>query len=332
MNIPPSYQLTKSILVLLSQFEANRAVIDSLSLPIAIEENFRRASLLGSSLFSARIEGNTLTESAVSDFRDLTSKEKEHIEVSNLIRAIKYILEHYDGKKTITTAEILRWHKTAMQNILNEELVGIFRKGHEGIFDTAGNLIYHAPPPAQVSDLINRLIKYTNDDKKDVAPIRAILSHFIFEKIHPFVDGSGRIGRLLQYAILANNGYSMKGLVVVEKEIDDKRQHYYQAIETNDATQFLELILELLVEASSKVKEKILASQSYQKEDLLAPRRREILEIIRDHRMISLDFLRRRFITVGPRLLSYDLKYLMDNGYISKIGKTRGALYAPVLR
>lgn len=329
MNIPPSYQLTKNILVLLSQFEANRAVVDSLLLPVATEENFRRASLLGSSLFSARIEGNSLTESAVSDFRDLTSKEKKHMEVSNLIKAVKYILEHYDGKKTITSAEIFRWHKTAMQNILNEDYIGVFRKSHEGIFDTAGNLIYHAPPPSQVPDLISQLLKYVNNDEKDVTPVRAVLAHFIFEKIHPFVDGSGRIGRLLQYAILANSGYAMKGLVVVEKEIDSMRQHYYQAIENNDATEFLELMLELLVTASLKVKDKVLTSQNYRREDLLAPRRREMLEIIRDHRMVSLDFLRRRFVSASTRLLSYDLKYLMDNGYVRKIGKTRGALYSP---
>ena len=326
MNIPPKYELTKSISSLLSQFEANRAVIDALSIPTAIEENFRRASLLGSSLFSARIEGNTLTESDVSDFRDLTSKEKERAEVANLSRAIKYILEYFDGTKEINAKEILTWHKMAMENILSSEFLGVFRKEHEGIFDVAGNLIYHAPPPAQVENLVLKLTDYVNSNA-EIPPVKAILAHLIFEKIHPFVDGSGRVGRLLQYAVLANSGYVMKGMVVVEKEIDQKRQLYYYAIENPDATEFLELMLELLVVASQKAKDKIQTSQKFQKEDLLAPRRREILEIIRDHRIISFDILHRRFIAINPRLLAYDLKYLMDNGYISKIGKTRGVLY-----
>lgn len=328
MNIPPKYELTKNISFLLSQFEANRAVIDALEIPTAIEENFRRASFLESSLFSARIEGNTLTESDVSDFRDLTSKEKERVEVANLTRTLKYILERFDGTKKITIKEILIWHKTAMDNILDGEYVGVFRKGHEGIFDIAGNLIYHAPAPAQVESLILTLIDYVNNTKEEITPIRAILSHLIFEKIHPFVDGSGRVGRLLQYAILANGGYAMRGMVVVEKEIDQKRQLYYHAIENSDATEFLELMLEFLVVASQKAKEKVQSSQKFQKEDLLAPRRREILEIIRDHKIISFDMLHRRFIAISPRLLAYDLKYLMDNGYISKIGKTRGAMYS----
>lgn len=326
MDIPPKYELTKRISFLLSQFEANRAVIDALSIPVAIEENFRRASLLGSSLFSARIEGNTLTESDVSDFRDLTSKEKERVEVANLSRAIKYILERFDGVKEINAKEILIWHKIAMENILDGEYLGVFRKSHEGIFDSGGNLIYHAPPPAQVENLVLRLTDYVNS-KEETPPVKAILSHLIFEKIHPFVDGSGRVGRLLQYAILANSGYAMKGMVVVEKEIDEKRQLYYLAIENSDATEFLELMLELLVTASQKAKEKVQSSQKFQKEDLLAPRRKEILEIIRDHRIVSFDTLHRRFIAINPRLLAYDLKYLTDNGYILKVGKTRGALY-----
>lgn len=64
-------------------------------------------------------------------------------------------------------------------------------------------------------------------------------------------------------------------------------------------------------------------------EETLLPRRRELLGTIRDHRLVSLDFLHRRFLQVDPRVLRYDLKALVDIGLIVKVGKTRGALYAP---
>lgn len=64
----------------------------------------------------------------------------------------------------------------------------------------------------------------------------------------------------------------------------------------------------------------------------LLPRRREIYEIICDHQIVSLDFLHRRFIQISSRLLRYDLEQLMKAGLVIKKGKTRGALYAPVLR
>ncbi len=62
--------------------------------------------------------------------------------------------------------------------------------------------------------------------------------------------------------------------------------------------------------------------------ETLLPRRREIYEIICDHKTISLDFLHRRFIQISPRLLRYDLEQLMKVGLIIKKGKTRGALYS----
>lgn len=323
MVIPPKYQLTKTIVSLLGQLDSNRTIIDSLPLPPKIEKNIRRASLLGSSLFSARIEGNPLTEADVSSFRDLSSQEKQEVEVANLTKAIAYLLKKYSSPRAIEVKDILHWH-----NLIG--YFGHFRTGQEGIFDQAGNLIYHAPPPLSISKLMEELVNYVNSPKEILLPIRAILSHFILERIHPFEDGNGRIGRLLQMAILAREGFAMKGLVVVEEEIDKNRPLYYHAIEyfSGDATEFLELMLGFLATSSEKAKNKVLAGQKYNREDLLPLRRREILAIIRDHQEVSLDFLSRRFLKIDPRLLRYDLKSLADEGYIVKVGKTRGARYA----
>src|SRR4029079_6902315 len=104
------------------------------------------------------------------------------------------------------------------------------RSGHEGLFDAAGNVIYHAPPPSKINELLTSLLKFANGKKEKIVPIRAILSHLVFEQIHPFVDGNGRVGRLLELAILCQNGYDMRGLVVIEEEIDNNRQSYYRAI------------------------------------------------------------------------------------------------------
>ncbi|MCL4397807.1 hypothetical protein M1403_02135 [Patescibacteria group bacterium] len=76
-------------------------------------------------------------------------------------------------------------------------------------------------------------------------------------------------------------------------------------------------ILKLLVETAQLIRN----SQE------LSPRRQEIFQTIQDHQSVSADFLHRRFLAVDPRLLRYDLKYLVDNGYIAKVGKTRGVLY-----
>lgn len=147
LKIPPSYRLTKSISTFLATIEANNEVIKNFTLPETVEENIRRASILGSALFSARIEGNPLTMEEVNMFSSLSKKDRRVREVGNLKRAINFVLEKNRQGKKITAGDLLNFHRMVMAGVISEEFLGRFRKGHEGIFDSAGNLIYHAPPP-----------------------------------------------------------------------------------------------------------------------------------------------------------------------------------------
>ncbi|MBI1982559.1 MAG: Fic family protein, partial [Candidatus Levybacteria bacterium] len=61
MTIPPRYTITSEMLALLAEIEASRMFFSSLPLPLPLKEKIQRVSLLKSSLFSARIEGNPLT-------------------------------------------------------------------------------------------------------------------------------------------------------------------------------------------------------------------------------------------------------------------------------
>jgi len=59
----------------------------------------------------------------------------------------------------------------------------------------------------------------------------------------------------------------------------------------------------------------------------LPPRQEEIFNIIKNHKTVSFDFIKRRFLKVPERTLRYDLKKLCDRGMVIKIGKTRGSFY-----
>jgi len=64
-------------------------------------------------------------------------------------------------------------------------------------------------------------------------------------------------------------------------------------------------------------------------ENTLLPKRAEILNIIREHKLISFDQIKRLFFAVNSRTLHYDLEYLMKNRLIKKLGSTNGARYVP---
>lgn len=322
MLIPPRYILNYQIVELLNSIDASREIIESISIPSKVEQHIRRQSTLKSALFSARIEGNEIKEDS---YGTIPSKNQKKMEVNNTLRAMNWIVKR--RKKDTTLKDILALHKEAMDG-LNAD-AGKFRNHHEAIFNSAGIAIYMPPPPKQMNYFLDKLVKYINSDKEKFVPIKAVLAHFSFEKIHPFEDGSGRVGRLLLQKILWQGGYGMKGILPIEEYLENKRANYYRALEEpeKDATDYVIFMLEAISETAKKAKKLVLSKQKAQAVDFLLPRRAKIYKIIADHKIINFDQIKRRFGAVNERTLRYDLKKLIDEGFIVKLGNTKGVYY-----
>jgi len=331
MKIPPGYRLTPKISGFMEKLEINRQIIDSISIPPEIEKNIRRESLLKSSLFSAKIEGNPFTFEQIQRETLINSKQKEKIEIANILKAINWLGRRFKKGKQLIKKDILELHRLTMNSLIFEADLGEFRREPGAIFNQAGIAVYLAPSPQKIPQLIDQLLNYINGKKEKNMPIKAALAHLSFEKIHPFADGNGRVGRLIFQAVLAKENYQMKNLVTIEEYINEHKDEYYYFLDASkkEATEYLEFILEGLWSETEKIKEIIFQKHQVRPEESLLPRRLEILYIIRDHKLVSFDFLQRRFLLVNPRTLRYDLKKLADTGFIIKKGKTRGVFYSP---
>ena len=321
MIIPAKYRLTPRISELLSQIEASREIIETVKIHPEIENNIRRQSVLKSSLFSARIEGNDLTMDELTN----PSKTQKKAEVFNILKAINWLSQR--NKKDLSLNDILALHKISLEGLVDQ--AGKFRKEANAIFNADGVAIYMPPPPRYVLSYLNRLVKYANTGREKFIPIKACLVHYSFEKIHPFIDGNGRVGRLLLLKSLGQGDYGMKGLICIEEYLDQHREGYYQTLMDNEkeVTDYLEFMLEAIKVAAQSAKEAVLTKQKADAADFLLPRRAEILKIVREHKIVNFDQLRRRFITVNERTLRYDLKKLQDAGLIRKLGSTKGVYY-----
>lgn len=324
MVIPAKYFLTPKIASLLQSIEASKEVIDSIEIPPDLETNIRRKSTLKSSLFSARIEGNSLTLDALPKE---PSKSQKTQEVFNILKALNWVYER--GSKDLNTKDILKLHQMVMNSLSEKQILGKFRIEVGAIFNSAGIAIYLAPRPTQIQPLINKLINFTNSQKEQFVSIKAALVHFTFEKIHPFLDGNGRAGRLLLQAVLQKDGYGMKGVLPLEEYLDNHRSEYYSVLESSekDVTNYVEFILEAIAETAKEVKEQFLQKDELKIEDLLLPRRGEILNIVKEHGIVNFDTIRRRFLSVNERTLRFDLKKLTDSGLVKKRGTTKGVYY-----
>ncbi len=323
MLIPPRYTLNEKIVELLQSIEASKEVIDSHTIPPKVEQNIRRQSILKSSLYSARIEGNELT---LEELSSIPSDNQQKVEIFNILKATNWIIKR--RKKDLSLNDILELHKASMEGLSPD--AGNIRKDVNAIFNSAGIAIYMPPPPHRVKPLLNKLVAYANGKEKFI-PIRATLSHYVFEKIHPFMDGNGRVGRLLIQKIMHQGGYGMKGLLPLEEFLDNNRANYYRSLEEpeKDVTDYLIFILEAIAETAEKAKEMVLIKQEAEVEDYLLPRRAEIYNIIKEQKMVNFDQIKRRFRKVNERTLRYDLKRLQDEDLIIKLGVTKGVYYKP---
>ena len=203
---------------------------------------------------------------------------------------------------------------------------GNYRSEPWAIFDKSGNAVYLAPMHFELPKLMNEYVDYIAGLKEHPAVTSAI-AQFIFEKIHPFADGNGRVGRLISALVLTQKGYGFRGLIPFEKYIETHRSDYYRTLESScDVTEFIRYFLEALTGEIGEIIISI-SGKEEKREDLLMPRRGEILNIISDHPLCTFDMIRRRFPSVNQKTLHYDLSQLVKRGYVDKIGATRGVLY-----
>ncbi len=197
---------------------------------------------------STAIEGNTLTlqETTRLLFQNIVPSGKSLREINETInhkKAFDYILDH---KKDITKKFILELHRLVVANTLRPELnsqIGKYRNVQ--VFITG--VLWFPPKPAEVHQRMTSLLTWYTKNKKKLHPlILASYFHSEFEKIHPFVDGNGRVGRLLMNFILHKNKYPM---INIPNAIKYK---YYEALEMaqtkNNLKPFVKFMIDLLKE------------------------------------------------------------------------------------
>lgn len=325
MKIPPSYTVTPEMLALIAKIETVRLHISSLGLSKPLKEKIQRVSLLKSSLYSARIEGNPLE---LADVELVGKKSQKKLEVFNIIQAIKFIDER-THKGNLNKDIFLQIHSRVLKN-LNPD-AGRLRREASAIFNQAGVAVYMPPPASGISKLLDSLLMFINSDQEKFPLVIAFVAHLVFEKIHPFLDGNGRVGRLLIAAVLKSRSWDFTFSVPFEEYLDNHKDDYYFHLDkglenTND---YLLFMLEAFWQQTQAIKAQIEEELKKDQKVFLPPRQEEIYNIIRDHKVVSFDTIRRRFTKIPGRTLRYDLKKLLDRGLIEKSGETRGRYYRP---
>ncbi|MCR4263709.1 MAG: Fic family protein, partial [Candidatus Roizmanbacteria bacterium] len=189
---------------------------------------------------SNAIEGNSLTleETRIVVEDGLTVKGKplkDVLEAKNHKEAMNVLFDIVKQKNDISEEVALQLHKQLLESIHQED-AGVYRRVQVQITGDT-----QLPPPAHdVPELMAKLYAWYSKEKESVHPIvLAAEFHYRLVKIHPFIDGNGRIARLLTNLILLKNGYP---LVIVPTVL---RQDYISSLKsTSPKSAFIEFFLQ----------------------------------------------------------------------------------------
>lgn len=200
--------MTENINDILQQIDSIKSALDThRPFPDHVVKQLKDYYRIGLTYTSNAIEGNTLTESetkvVIEDGITIGGKSlREHNEAIGHAKAYDHIYSLLD--RTITEEDVLTLHKLFFQQI-NSENAGKYRQRNVIITGTD----YLPPDYSEVPALMKRHIENINSNAKDKHPLeQASDLHAEFEAIHPFIDGNGRIGRLLLSVLTMKNGCS----------------------------------------------------------------------------------------------------------------------------
>ena len=222
------------------------------------------------------IEGNTLSDEEVAKVKDghklPLSKEYQEIEVKNIINAINELLLetiYEDKEQLITPRLLLRFHRLVGKD-LGEHFSAI--PGHFRNNDvTVGT--YRCPDYRDVPVLIDEYCNWLRREFKfeegkqlfSDKIIQAIVAHVYLEWIHPFGDGNGRTGRLLEFYILSRGGNPDNTLHILSNYYNQTRPEYYRQLDkaskTGDLSDFINYALLGFRDGLQQTIEKIQESQ-----------------------------------------------------------------------
>jgi Fic family protein len=235
-----------------------------------------QVSLRKGALATTAIEGNTLTEEDVARIESGASlppsKEYMEREVKNILDAYNSLLQEVavDGKAELISPDLLRRFHEMIGRDLGDNFDAIpGRLAERPRFV----LRYRAPEHQDVPELLDRLCEwlareFRYSEKQQTfaeAVVQAIVTHVYIEWIHPFSDGNGRTGRLVEFYLLLRAGNPDIGSHILSNFYNETRSAYYRQLEragqTGDLTKFIAYAVQGFRDGLMEVLEEIQADQ-----------------------------------------------------------------------
>jgi len=235
-DLPPKIEVNWKLASLLSEADRRLSELAGIArtLPnphLLIGPFTRREAVL-----SSKIEGTLASISDLMSYEalGLVRSEKSDVrEVANYVNALEYGLDRLK-ELPISLRLLKEIHQRLMQNVRGDSLApGEFRKIQNWIGPPGCKIedaTFVPPPINEMKQALGTLEKYIHETTELPPLVRMALIHYQFEAIHPFIDGNGRVGRLLITLLLCADGLMPQPLLYLSAFFERHRAEYYKLL------------------------------------------------------------------------------------------------------
>jgi Fic family protein len=337
----PIFTITNRMTSAITRIERARGFLEAARLSDDWVRDMGNQALIKEAHHTTHIEGTRLTlDQAERLWRGETvpgADPDDTRELLNYRSAFEFVSECLDSGDPITEAMIREIHRKLVEGVRGGKAdPGNYRRIQNYVADSStGEVIYTPPSAVEVPIMMAEMVTWLNSDLEIHPVLISGIAQFQLVHIHPFLDGNGRVSRLLSTLCLYRAGYDFKRLFTISEYYDRDRPTFYKKIQSvrengMDMTGWLDYFITGLETQMIEVKargEQVIRRDVLTQKHLLNERQTKAIEYLLQHERLTIQNYEGLCPEVNRRTLQRDLKTMIKKELIASEGATNQLVY-----